>query len=222
MKVADRLLVDRGGDSPIPPHSEGHALPVALPRHRPEGGPRRSPCALRPCRRHRLVPASSGRLREHLRPLAQDPARTRLTRHAGAQPRSRPSSTPQPSTAKATDGRYAGAMRPANSVKRNFARRDGTNPDEHAAAFDAKIKAELDTGTSLDIDAGQMKVRDYAANTGVTCCTETRQPNAWSGFSGCTSIRLPLGGPSDDPSPAEPFACMGEGPVRCSPHPHSP
>ena len=47
--------------------------------------------------------------------------------------------------------------------KRNFARRDGTDPDKHAAAFDAKIKRELDTGTSLDIKAGQLKVRDYAA-----------------------------------------------------------
>jgi integrase len=47
--------------------------------------------------------------------------------------------------------------------KRNFARRDGADPDKHAAAFDAKIKRELDTGTSLDINAGQLKVRDYAA-----------------------------------------------------------
>jgi integrase len=30
-------------------------------------------------------------------------------------------------------------------------------------AFDAKIKRELDTGTSLDLEAGQLKVRDYAA-----------------------------------------------------------
>lgn len=36
-------------------------------------------------------------------------------------------------------------------------------PRQHAAAFDAKIKRELDTGTSLDIKAGQLKVRDYAA-----------------------------------------------------------
>jgi integrase len=47
--------------------------------------------------------------------------------------------------------------------KRNFAKRDGTDPDKHAAAFDAKIKNELDTGTSLDMTAGRMKVRDYAA-----------------------------------------------------------
>ena len=47
--------------------------------------------------------------------------------------------------------------------KRNFARRDGADPDKHAAAFDAKIKREFDTGTSLDINAGQLKVRDYAA-----------------------------------------------------------
>jgi integrase len=47
--------------------------------------------------------------------------------------------------------------------KRNFARRDGADPEKHAAAFDAKIKTELDTGTSLDLIAGRMKVRDYAA-----------------------------------------------------------
>ena len=39
--------------------------------------------------------------------------------------------------------------------KKNFAVRDGVNPDRHAAAFDAQIKHELDTGMSLDIDAGQ-------------------------------------------------------------------
>jgi len=47
--------------------------------------------------------------------------------------------------------------------KRNFARRDGVDPERHASAFAAKVKAELDTGTSLDMTAGQMKVRDYAA-----------------------------------------------------------
>lgn len=47
--------------------------------------------------------------------------------------------------------------------KRNFAKRDGADPDKCAAAFDAKIKRELDTGTSLNISAGQLKVRDYAA-----------------------------------------------------------
>jgi integrase len=47
--------------------------------------------------------------------------------------------------------------------KRNFAYRDGPDPDKHAAAFDAKIKRELDTGTSLDLEAGQLKVRDYSA-----------------------------------------------------------
>lgn len=47
--------------------------------------------------------------------------------------------------------------------KRNFAKRDGVDPERHAAAFDAKIKNELDTGTSLDMVTGRMKVRDYAA-----------------------------------------------------------
>lgn len=47
--------------------------------------------------------------------------------------------------------------------KRNFTRRDGVDPERHAAAFDAKMKNELDTGTSLDMVTGRMKVRDYAA-----------------------------------------------------------
>lgn len=37
--------------------------------------------------------------------------------------------------------------------KRNFARRDGVDPEKHASAFDAKVKRELDTGTSLDMAA---------------------------------------------------------------------
>jgi integrase len=47
--------------------------------------------------------------------------------------------------------------------KKNFAKRDGADPETCAAAFDAKTKRELDTGTSLDIKAGQVKVRDYGA-----------------------------------------------------------
>ena len=43
--------------------------------------------------------------------------------------------------------------------KRNFARRDGIDPGKHASAFDAKVKTELDTGTSLDLAAGRMRVR---------------------------------------------------------------
>jgi integrase len=47
--------------------------------------------------------------------------------------------------------------------KRNFARRDGIDPGKYASAFDAKVKTELDTGTSLDLVAGRTRVRDYAA-----------------------------------------------------------
>lgn len=47
--------------------------------------------------------------------------------------------------------------------KRNFAKRDGIDPDGCASAFDAKIKTESDSGTSLDMNAGRIKVRDYAA-----------------------------------------------------------
>ena len=46
--------------------------------------------------------------------------------------------------------------------KRNFSKRDGKNPERDASAFDAKMKAELDAGTALDLVAGKMLVRDYA------------------------------------------------------------
>jgi hypothetical protein len=47
--------------------------------------------------------------------------------------------------------------------KRNFAKRDGVAPEKHASAFDAKVKRELHTGTSLDMAAGHLKVCEYAA-----------------------------------------------------------
>ena len=47
--------------------------------------------------------------------------------------------------------------------KRNFTKRDGKNPERDASAFDAKMKAALDAGTALDLTAGKMLVRDYAA-----------------------------------------------------------
>lgn len=70
-----------------------------------------------------------------------------------------------PTTSHGTGDRWQVRWRDENGRqrKRNFARRDGADPDRRAAAFDAKIKRELDTGTSLDISAGQLKVRDYAA-----------------------------------------------------------
>ena len=47
--------------------------------------------------------------------------------------------------------------------KRNFSKRDGKNPERDASAFDAKMKAALDAGTALDLAAGKMLVREYAA-----------------------------------------------------------
>jgi integrase len=47
--------------------------------------------------------------------------------------------------------------------KRNFSKRDGKNPERDAIAFDAKMKAALDAGTALDLAAGKMLVREYAA-----------------------------------------------------------
>jgi hypothetical protein len=34
--------------------------------------------------------------------------------------------------------------------KRNFAKRDGVDPEKHASAFDAKVKTSLDDGTYID------------------------------------------------------------------------
>lgn len=47
--------------------------------------------------------------------------------------------------------------------KRNFSKRDGKNSERDASAFDAKMKAALDAGTALDLAAGKMLVREYAA-----------------------------------------------------------
>ena len=47
--------------------------------------------------------------------------------------------------------------------KRNFSKRDGKDPERDASAFDAKMKAALDAGTALDLAAGRMLVREYAA-----------------------------------------------------------
>jgi integrase len=46
--------------------------------------------------------------------------------------------------------------------KRNFPLRDGKDPDKHAAAFDTKVKAELDAGTYVDPSAGLVTFREYA------------------------------------------------------------
>lgn len=43
--------------------------------------------------------------------------------------------------------------------KRNFAKKEGKDPARHAAAFDAKITAELNAGTYIDPDAGQVTLR---------------------------------------------------------------
>jgi hypothetical protein len=47
--------------------------------------------------------------------------------------------------------------------KKNSAKRDGADAETYAAAFEAKTKRELDTGTSLDNKAGQFKVNEYGA-----------------------------------------------------------
>ncbi|MDA2804580.1 tyrosine-type recombinase/integrase [Nocardiopsis suaedae] len=47
--------------------------------------------------------------------------------------------------------------------KRNFDKKSGKNPDVHAEAFDAKVKADLDSGRGLDLDKGRMKVAAFGA-----------------------------------------------------------
>ena len=93
--------------------------------------------------------------------------------------------------------------------KRNFSKRDGKNPERDASAFDAKMKAALDAGTALDLAAGKMLVRDYAAlyrrdllhrNSTGPRIPSARRPTA------------PRAAP-DGSTAAEPSASVGEGPL---------
>lgn len=45
---------------------------------------------------------------------------------------------------------------------RNFAKRNGKNPEIHADAFDAKVTSELNAGTYLDPTAGRITFGEYA------------------------------------------------------------
>jgi hypothetical protein len=46
--------------------------------------------------------------------------------------------------------------------KKNFAKKEGKNPDIHADAFDAKIAADLDAGTYVDPANGDITFEEYA------------------------------------------------------------
>ncbi len=46
--------------------------------------------------------------------------------------------------------------------KRNFAKKEGKNPDLHADAFDAKVSAELNAGTYIDPGSGDTTFEAYA------------------------------------------------------------
>jgi integrase len=46
--------------------------------------------------------------------------------------------------------------------RRNFAKKEGTDPERCADAFDAKIRSELNTGTYVDPAAGARTFKDYA------------------------------------------------------------
>lgn len=46
--------------------------------------------------------------------------------------------------------------------KRSFERKDGTDPERHARAFDAKVRTGLDSGTYTDPAAGDITFRAYA------------------------------------------------------------
>jgi integrase len=49
-----------------------------------------------------------------------------------------------------------------NQRKRNFAKRDGIDPEKHASAFDAKVKAALDDGSYVDPKDANTTLRDFA------------------------------------------------------------
>lgn len=46
--------------------------------------------------------------------------------------------------------------------KRNFAKKEGKNPEVHADAFDAKVSAELDAGTYTDPKTAETTFRAFA------------------------------------------------------------
>ena len=46
--------------------------------------------------------------------------------------------------------------------KRNFAKRDGTDPERHAAAFEAKVKATLDDGSYVDPKDANTTFKEFA------------------------------------------------------------
>jgi integrase len=46
--------------------------------------------------------------------------------------------------------------------KKNFAKKEGKNPEIHADAFDAKIAADLDAGTYVDPSSGETTFEEYA------------------------------------------------------------
>jgi hypothetical protein len=46
--------------------------------------------------------------------------------------------------------------------KKNFAKKEGKNPDLHADAFDAKVSAELDAGTYVDPASGDTPFEAYS------------------------------------------------------------
>jgi hypothetical protein len=47
-------------------------------------------------------------------------------------------------------------------LKRSFETKEGTDPERHAKAFDAKVKTGLDSGTYMDPAAGDITFRAYA------------------------------------------------------------
>lgn len=47
-------------------------------------------------------------------------------------------------------------------TSRNFALKDGKNPETHADAFDADVNAKLNSGTYLDPSAGEISLKEFA------------------------------------------------------------
>jgi integrase len=61
-------------------------------------------------------------------------------------------------------GRWQVRWRDASGkqCKRNFARRDGTDPGKHASAFDAKVKSTLDDGSYVSPKDASVTFREFA------------------------------------------------------------
>lgn len=86
-----------------------------------------------------------------------------------------------PSSAHGQGERWQVRWRDENGkqCKRNFAKKEGKDPELHADAFDAKVNSSLDAGTYVDPATGNITFQEYAEGWR-TARTGRRQASTWS------------------------------------------